>query len=139
MGVDFPKFPRFHVVNFPGCTIKDIPSLKLTASLPLRIPMVGVDEMSRLGGQKPIFQWLICCWSQGPVNIQKILGTLNNHIFNGDFNWMITFTWEMVGNHHFHPFKTGSSEFQVQINSDKQHGFMEAFGADEGHQKYGKF
>ena len=43
--------------------------------------------------------------------------------------WTKSSTWEMLGNHHFHPFKTGSLEFQVPIiprfsqSSDRWEGF----------------
>ena len=41
----------------------------------------------------------------------------DGHLFiNGCFNWMMSqiFRKEMVGNHHFHPFKTGCLGYQAE-------------------------
>ena len=41
-------------------------------------------------------------------------------LINGCFNWMMNqiFTKEMVGNHHFHTFKTGCLGYQAEQHFD---------------------
>ena len=64
-----------------------------------------------------LLDWtLLSIWSYYPP------GTLNNHcLVVVSIGWFQTFTWEVVGNHHFHPLKTGCLGYQASIIQYKAH------------------